>query len=258
MLIGVAQYRIAFGDKQANMQACERLLADARFNGAEMVVFPELSLTGFSLDTALAEEENGITARFFSECAKRYGVACVYGYAKKCGETIQNTLAAVDSDGLLAAEYAKIHPFSIGGEDKVFSAGDKPVCFSFGGIDFGLTICYDLRFPELYSALAVRCGCIINSANWGAARNDHWLALLKARAIEDQCYIVGCNCICDVGMMCGGHSAVFAPDGEQAACAYNDECLLMADISSEKVNSIRSAFPKANDRRFDIYRNFYE
>ena len=258
MLLCVAQYAVAFGDKEANMAVCDRLCRAAHEKGAELIVFPELSLTGFSLDETLAESSDGASAAYFRELAVRYGLCCVFGYAQRRGRQIFNVLAAVDRDGGLLAEYAKIHPFSFGGEDKVFSAGDRLSVFSCCGIDIGLTICYDLRFPELYRELSKSCQCIIVSANWGAARASHWSTLLRARAIEDQCYIVGCNCICGTGMTCAGGSEVISPDGKPLQTADEKEALLFAEITAENVNNIRSAFPLANDRRNEIYRNFYE
>ncbi|MBE6902861.1 MAG: hypothetical protein E7478_10320, partial [Ruminococcaceae bacterium] len=180
------------------------------------------------------------------------------GYAQKCGDKIFNVLAAVDGSGRQVAEYAKMHPFSYGGEASVFSAGDKLSVFEYGGVRFGLTVCYDLRFPEIYRELSKSCQCIIVSANWGAARSEHWKTLLKARAIEEQCYIVGCNCVCGSGMICGGESAIYSPDGSLIQRAASEEALIFADVSAEIVFNIRSEFPQMDDRRPEIYRNFYE
>ena len=258
MLICAAQYNVVFGDKAANMLTCKRLCLQAKQKGAQMVVFPELSLTGFCLDKSLAEADNGETVGFFKQCAVEFDIAIVFGYAEIRGECIYNTLAAVSPDGVIMAGYSKIHPFSYGKEHEHFAAGDRISYFRCGGLSIGLSICYDLRFPELYSALAEHCDCAIVSANWGAARAQHWDTLLKARAIEDQMYVVGCNCVCSVGMICSGGSAIIAPDGTELQHAVSDEALLCAEISAEKVHNIRSAFPQRNDRRPDIYRNFYE
>ncbi len=240
------------------MHVCERLFKTACQNGAELVVFPELSLTGFSLDTSLAECGDGETVRFFTQLAENYGAACVFGYAEKSGDKIRNILAAVDKNGNITAKYAKLHPFSLGGEADIFTAGELLSCFDVGDMRFGLSICYDLRFPELYRQLSKNCGCLIVSADWAAERTEHWLALLKARAIENQCYVIGCNCCCDVGMKCGGSSVIYDPDGKLLSAATEKEQLVFAEISDNSVQKIRSSFPQMSDRRNDIYRNFYE
>ncbi|MGN0688005.1 MAG: nitrilase-related carbon-nitrogen hydrolase [Oscillospiraceae bacterium] len=258
MLLSVAQYRISYENKAENMLACERMCALAEGAGARVIVFPELSLTGFSLNAALAEESDGDTVRFFSSCAVRYGLVVVFGYAEKSGDKIRNILAVVDECGNVIGRYAKIHPFSYGGENNVFSAGDTIVSFTVDGISIGLSICYDLRFPELYQRLAERCSCIIVSANWAAARAEHWSALLRARAIETQCYVAGCNCICDCEAPSSGDSVIFSPYGEALALAGTEEQLISAEISAQAVDSYRCAFPQRKDRRNEIYRNFYE
>ncbi len=257
MRVCLAQYDIAWEDKKRNMSRCRAFLEEAAEHGAEFIVFPELSLTGFSMNTALAEEREGDTCRFFCGLSAEYGIASVFGYAERDGDVFHNRLAVSDEHGRVVADYAKMHPFSYGGE--IYSSGNKPVSFSLGGMDFGLTICYDLRFPELYQQLSRDCGAVIVSANWGAARREHWRTLLRARAIENQCYILGCNRIGDGGgMSSSGDSSVFAPDGSEIAYATCETCLLVADIDNESVHRLRSEFPLKNDRKLEIYRNFYE
>ncbi len=259
MRLCVAQYQIVLEDKSRNAEICRSFIENAKMNGAAMMVFPELSLTGFSFS---APEEKGrgdfSTVDFFSEIARSFGMACVFGYARKCDGKVYNTLVAVDSSGRPIAGYDKMHLFSIGGESDVCTAGTEICVFNYGGFSFGLTICYDLRFPELYSKLAETCDCIIVSANWGAARTEHWDTLLRSRSIETQCYVAGCNCLCTEGMECGGNSAIYAPDGTRISFAGESEKLIYADISENIINNVRAVFPQRNDRRIEIYRNFYE
>ncbi len=258
MRVCLAQYDIVWEDKSANMQRCEAFFERAAEQGAEFIVFPEMTLTGFSMNTTLAEPSDGITCRFFGEMVRRFGVACVFGYAERCGDKLYNRLAFADKSGQIASGYAKLHPFTIGGEGR-FTGGNELVSFSFGGMEIGLTICYDLRFPEIYTELSKRSHAVIVSANFPFSRREHWLTLLRARAIEDQCYIIGCNRTgSGGGIEYGGDSVVYAPDGTELCRSGCEEQLLFADIDAEAVVKQRTAFPVKNDRRIEIYRNFYE
>lgn len=258
MKVCIAQYDIAWEDKNANMSRCRRFFEEASGLGGELVVFPEMSLTGFSMNSSLAEPPDGESCTFFSGLSRQYGIPCVFGYAERDGDKLYNRLAFADRNGVISARYTKLHPFSIGGEG-CFTAGGEPVSFELGGMAIGLTICYDLRFPELYQQLSKRCGAVIVSANFPASRREHWLTLLRARAIENQCYILGCNRTgFGGGIEYSGDSAVFSPEGELICTAESAEALLTADIDNAAVYRLRESFPLKNDRRIEIYRNFYE
>lgn len=258
MKVCLAQYDIVWEDKAANMSRCRRFFEEASQQGGELILFPEMSLTGFSMDASLAEPPDGGSCTFFSGLSQQYGIPCVFGYAERDGEKLYNRLAFADSSGVISARYTKLHPFSIGGES-CFTAGEETVCFPLGGMDIGLSICYDLRFPELYQQLSESCGAVVVAANFPASRREHWLTLLRARAIENQCYMLGCNRTgFGGGIEYSGDSAVFAPDGELICTAESAEKLLTADIDISAVQELRAAFPLKNDRRIEIYRNFYE
>lgn len=260
MRVCAAQLNISWESKSDSMKACERFISEASERAAELVVFPELTLTGFTMNSALAEDSDGETCSFFARCAKKYNIACVFGYAENIGGRIYNRLAFADRSGEICARYSKLHPFTFGGEAEVYSPGSEVCAFSLDGMEFGLTVCYDLRFPELYRQLSKTCGCIIVSANWPKSRREHWLTLLKARAIENQCYMIGCNRAgSGGGLEYSGDSVIFAPDGgELAVSAEGAEQLIFSDIDKELVRTLRESFPVQNDRRNEIYRNFYE
>jgi len=258
MRICAAQYDIIWENKHDNMLKCEAFFEKASALACDVIVFPELSLTGFTLDTSFAEPSaDSKTIDFFAESSKKYGIASVFGVAVCEDESYFNRLVAVDRCGSIIASYDKLHPFSIGNEP--YKAGDNVCAFALNDMCIGLAICYDLRFPELFRKLSQKCGCIIVSANWSGARKEHWLALLKARAIENQCYIVGSNRVGNADTTYSGDSVIIAPDGKILACAepFREE-LICADISSEDVRQLRSRFPVMSDRRTDLYRNFYE
>lgn len=241
------------------MLKCRAALKEAALRGAELAVFPEMALTGFSFDERLADSD-GLTLRFFSECSRECSVSCAFGYSVSEGGRLYNRLSVTSADGALLGSYDKIHPFSFSGEDKVFTAGERAVTVNIGEVCFGLAVCYDLRFPELFGRLSQQAECLIVSANWPKSRRAHWQTLLKARAIETQSYVIGCNCCGERnGLEYSGDSAVIAPDGSVLAQAQaGAEQLIFADISRESVSRLRREFPVRNDRKNHLYRNFYE
>ncbi len=258
MKICVCQTDIVWENKSENMKKCDAALRNAAKNGADVAVFPELTLTGFSMDTYLAEPHDGETVNFFREISAKYAVSCIFGYALAEQARVFNNLA-VASNGSIIGEYSKIHPFSYGGESAVYSAGSIPKIVDLSNTAFGLTVCYDLRFPELYQQLSKKSECIVVSANWPMQRRDHWVSLLCARAIENQCYIVACNrCGSGGGLDYSGDSMIVSPDGSCLARCDNSEMNIYADIDIENVHNLRHSFPVKTDRRIELYRSFYE
>lgn len=256
MRVCAVQMDIAWEDKETNMSACRRMVQQA--GECDLILFPEMTLTGFSMNAGLAEPPDGKTYEFFMGLSKEFGAAIVFGYPVSVGCRIYNRLCAVDS-GRQAAFYDKMHPFSYGGECEVFSSGSEVCEADIRGIKTGFTICYDLRFPELYQKLSQNCPLIVCSASWPEKRREHWITLLKARAIETQSYIVGCNRVgSGGGLSYSGDSMIISPFGDIIAqAAYGKEQLIYADISAEVAETARSEFPVKADRRNDIYKKFY-
>lgn len=281
MRICLAQTDIVWEDKAANMRCCRELLAEAAEAGADVVVFPELSLTGFTMNAALAEEENGFAVQSFCEATwtlrkptpkgdtmspnrasaatKEPSLAAIFGFACRSGGVITNRVCLAQN-GAIKAAYDKIHPFSYGGESAVYSGGERLVTVPLCGMTAGFSICYDLRFPEMFQALSQSCDVIFVTANWPDSRSYHWDTLLRARAVENQCYIAGCNRCGDDG--CGLHysggSMICSPTGEVIARADSGAQLVYADISAEEVAAVRRAFPLKADRRCKLYKTFYD
>jgi predicted amidohydrolase len=182
-------------DKKENLLLCEKYIKEASSKDVELIVFPEMTLTGVSTNIKLTSENEGQseTVDKFQELSKFYNIAILFGVVIKDNEKALNKSIFVNNKGNILGEYVKIHPFSFSGEDKYFNAGTEVKVINFNGFNIGLTICYDLRFPELYSALSKRSDLIINIANWPKKRVEHWNTLLKARAIENQLFIAGIN-----------------------------------------------------------------
>ena len=250
--------------------------------GAEIVLFPEMSLTGFSMHTDVTAEicqpyaeiqsraqmdstpdmtnqpTTGWTIEQIKTLADRHHTTIGIGWVKKTEPLCENHYSIVTPDGKIAMDYAKIHPFSYGEEHAHFRGGEKICTGKLGEFQVGLAICYDLRFPEQFRTMVPEAEIFIVPANWPEARTSHWKTLLAARAIENQCYVAGVNCCGDMdGQYYSGDSGVYAPDGSLlvpmreirlADDSCKEEKLLVYDIQND-VTKIRDAFPVLQDRK---------
>jgi omega-amidase len=248
MKAALLQYSPAWEDKYTNKQKIVSFLEG--LEQVDLLVLPELTLSGFTMNAAkYSEELSGETFQFYSKLAGQYSINIIGGLIEKDSDNIYNTLVHVGSDGKLLARYRKIHPFSYSDEDKYYNRGFEPVVIEINGLKTGLTICYDLRFPELYRTYGKnKADMIINIANWPDTRIDHWRTLLKARAIENQCYIIGVNRVGDDPKLhYNGFSSVFDPMGKEIACCEDLERILIAEIDKNNVELVRKKFPFLND-----------
>jgi predicted amidohydrolase len=160
-----------------------------------------------------------------------------------------NTFVVASPDGS-EHRYSKIHPFTYGGEDKHFRAGQEHVTIDIDGLRTSLFVCYDLRFADEFWACTHNTDIYLVPANWPTARREHWMALLRARAIENQAYVVGCNRVGDGGgLNYSGDSLVIDPLGTVLAQAQSDACTLYAEIEPAFVSDVRTKYPFLQDRR---------
>lgn len=263
MKIALCQMDIAFESKEVNYIKAGRMIESAVEQGGELVLFPEMSFTGFSMNTGVTKEaaDSSPTIHLMAGYAKRFGIAIGFGWAadgRENGELCENHYTVVDEKGELLADYVKIHPFSFSGEDLKFRGGREAVCFEFRGMTFGLALCYDLRFPELFMELSKKAEAIIVAANWPVARRAHWCCLVQARAIETQSYLLGVNCVgTQGGNEYGGDSMVVNPDGRVLITKPEEEIILIAEIEANILET-RLAFPVRSDRKEALYRSWYE
>ena len=245
-------------DKEGNLARCVELSGQAGDCGAELVIFPEMTLTGFSMNTLATAEaaEDSATLRQFRDMARAAGVAIVFGMACRREGKAENTLFHVSSQGEVLARYVKMHSFSFAGEDRYFSRGDRLAEVEMGAFTIGFSICYDLRFPELYSALARQCNFIVNIANWPQRRVQHWRALLQARAIENQVYIAGINRTGrdGNGLEYEKSSLLFDANGDLLEAVHAGSELDVYEISAGRLEEFRGQFNTRKDRVPDIYR----
>ena len=187
MNIALVSLNQLWEDKIGNLSQCKQYVKDARKKEVELIVFPEMTLTGFSSNIhSIAETENdSYTIKSFQKLSREYHISILFGVVIKDKDKALNKSFFINSEGRILSQYSKIHPFSFASEDKYYNLGSTLSTFIFNEHRIGLTICYDLRFLELYSALSKECDIIFNIANWPKKRVDHWNTLLKARAIEN-------------------------------------------------------------------------
>jgi predicted amidohydrolase len=240
---------------ETNMETVERLLAAIPLAPGSLIVLPEMFSTGFSLD--LAKTVQGMareTDEFIRRIAMRHRCTVLGGVvsAGRDGRGL-NEAVAFGPTGRLFDRYVKQRPFSGAGEDAVHEAGKDTVVFPVGAFKAAPLICYDLRFPELFRA-AVRRGAdlFVVIAAWPVARVEHWLTLLRARAIENQAFVVGVNrCGNEPRFVYPGRSVVVNPQGVIIADAGELETVLVADIEQAEVQAWRDEFPALRDARWE-------
>ena len=259
MKIALCQTEILWEQKKENLCRARKWMEKAAAQGAELILFPEMSFTGFSMNTGFIAERAPETVQAMQAMASELGIGAGFGWVK-AGEDrdkAENHYTVVSSSGEILSDYVKIHPFRYSGEHRYFSGGDTLHTFQFGELCIGTLICYDLRFPEAFQILAETCDVIVVPANWPESRREHWKCLLQARSIECQTYILGVNC-------CGkqkelnysGDSCMFAPDGSLLAGFQEGEGLIIADIVPD-VKEYRNGFPTREDRKWNLYGRWY-
>lgn len=261
MKVALAQLDMGFESKDTAMKTCAELMEKAAAQQADIIVFPEMTLTGFSMSPAIYGErkENSITITFFQEAAKKYHMAVVFGVIFLENDTAQNHSVVLDKDGQILADYAKIHPFSYGAEAKYYSGGDQLAFCQVEGVPLSPFVCYDLRFPEIFLAASKKSLVMTVIANWPVARAEHWKLLLQARAIENQSFIVGVNRSGkDRSLTYSGDSMLISPKGEILAHLTEINELAVVEIDPTEAEKYRAAFPLKADRKEALYSRLFE
>ncbi|WP_313771702.1 carbon-nitrogen family hydrolase [Neobacillus niacini] len=252
------QMDIAFGSPNKNYQNAEKLIDEAMTEKPDIIVLPELWTTGYDLTRLeqIADKDAGNTIRFLRNAAIKYQVHFVGGSVANQGESgVKNTLLIINKKGELVHSYSKLHLFKLMDEHLYLEAGDQEGLFELEGLTFSGVICYDIRFPEwIRTHTAKGAEALFVVAEWPAARLTHWRALLIARAIENQCFVIACNRSgSDPNNEFAGHSMIINPWGEVIAEAGANEEILSAEIELELVKDIRKQIPIFKDRRPDLY-----
>ncbi len=240
----IIQSTLEWENKSANLEHITSLIETAA-PGSGIVVLPEMFTTGFSMNPALlAETMDGTTVRWMKETASRGGFALCGSIIVQEEDKFYNRLIFVTPEGHMAT-YDKRHLHSMGGEHTVYSRGNKRVVYGYREFSFNMQVCYDLRFP-VWSRNRGDTDVIIYSANWPSVRSNVWKALLVARAIENQCYVIGVNRVggSPDGTGYTGDSAIIGPRGEMlASLAQGAEGTASAVLSAETLEKYRSDMP---------------
>ena len=254
MKLGLCQLDIIWEDKEANRAKAEIFVKKAAGEGVALLLFPEMSLTGFSMNLAKTAESARETVDYFKNSAAQYNIHIGFGWVESCRGKARNHYTIVAPDGGVLADYIKLHPFSFGGENEYFYPGDEIKGFSVGGFHIAPFICYDLRFPEIFQAVSGDAELLIVAANWPDKRSEHWRVLLQARAIENQAFVAGVNCVGDKGgLKYSGHSMIVDPQGIILRETTGFEDLICVDIDVKAVHEWRREFPLKDDRRNELY-----
>ena len=257
-VLGVAavQHDIVWHDREANFARLAPKIAGAAASGAGLVLLTETFSTGFSFDTpGIGEPEGGPSATFLVERAAEHGVwvggSCpeIAPDAPPDDQRPSNVFVLAGPDGTVY-RYRKVHPFSHADEERYVRAGTELVTVDVGGLRCSLFVCYDLRFADEFWGLAHDTDAYLVVANWPAKRRLHWSALLRARAIENQAYVVGVNRVGrGGGLDYAGDSAIIDPLGEVLASGAGVETVLLADLDPDHVAATRDHFRFLPDRR---------
>jgi deaminated glutathione amidase len=257
-------------DKAANLEQAERLVARAASGGADVVVLPEKwnAIGGAETLHAAAEQlDGGASVEAMSSWARRHGITLVGGSIteRRDGrEKLSNTCLVLDPQGSTLAVYRKIHLFDVevGGlvyrESEAEEAGDEAVCVEAEGWQLGLSICYDLRFPELYRILALEGAELLTvPANFTLyTGKDHWHVLLRCRAIENQSYVAAAAQIGETrpGRPSYGRSLIADPWGIVVAQASDETTVILAEVDRARLLDVRERLPSLASRQPSAYR----
>ena len=181
------------------------------------------------MDTELTGEEDLHTQSLMEEYAEEFGIAIGFGWVEHQTES-ENHYTVIDSDGEMIADYLKIHLFEDAGEDEHFVPGYEVVTFTLDDIDFGLSICYDMRFDDIYEDMGASTDAVVVAANWPAVRMDDWRQIIRDRATELNSYMIGVNCYGEQEEHYSGYSCVIGPDGEALFEIEDMEDMVVIDI----------------------------
>ncbi len=258
-IIGL-QLDTVWENKAANHAKVLALLDEARPPAGSLVVLAEMFATGFSMNVAaIHDSDSRETQDFLSRTAVEREIYLLGGVVTKDAVPSsygRNEAVVYAPDGRELARYCKLHPFALGGEAEHYVAGNELCLFQWQEFTVAPFICYDLRFPEVFRSAATRGANLFTViASWPSPRADHWFSLLKARAIENQAYVIGVNrCGNDPKLPHAGHSVIFDPSGKLLADAGTEEGWMEAQADYPLLLDYRRSLPFLKDRREEYVR----
>lgn len=249
--VALGEYDIGWHDPDASLDHAARIVTQAAASGARLIVLPEMCTSGFTMDVAnFAEPMTSDRITRLSHMARSAGVWLIAGVPVRDMDvancTVRNSALVFAPTGALTARYDKQRLFAYANEQASYQAGSDPVVIDIEGIRVAPFICYDLRFPELFRRVAQHVDLITVIASWPAARRTHWDILLRARAIENQCYVIGVNRTGDGnGIPYDGGSAAYDPWGAtlQQPAIPGTAGISTVMVSAAEVKRVREAYP---------------
>lgn len=259
--ISIAQMPIIVGQPELNLATARQMAAQAAARNTDLLLLPELWGSGYDLSHATVHatpSSEGLFAEM-GAMAKQHQMwvgGSLLGYEEEVEERPLNLFALFAPDGSLAATYGKLHLFRLMDEEKWLAPGTHRTLINMPWGKVGLAICYDLRFPELFRRYALAgARLILLPAEWPHPRLAHWRTLLRARAIENQCFVVASNRVGQDpnGTRFFGHSVILDPWGEAIIEGDEETRLLTATIDLDEVEAIRAKIPVFEDRREELY-----
>lgn len=253
--VALVQMGIALGNPRGNYQTVTRLTEALK--PTDIILLPELWSTGYDLINAarLAESDNGFTVQFMQELAQEHNAYVGGSILMQRQHGVCNTFVLVSPQGIVTATYDKAHLFRLMQEDVYLSSGQQLVSTQTEFGPAGLAICYDLRFPEIFRRYAdVPVDFTFLVAEWPLPRIEHWRTLIRARAIENQCYMLACNRVGkDTNNTFFGHSMVVDPWGEILLEADTTEGVFAVEVDTASIDAARAKIPVLTDRRKELY-----
>jgi omega-amidase len=251
MKVAAIQHDIEWEDGAATRKRLTPLIAQAAAAGARIVALTEMYATGFSMHPErIAEDEGGPNEQFLIAQAREHNAWLVGSIAQYSTSGKPRNVAVLAAPDGTIHRYAKIHPFSYAGEHERYDAGTEFVTVDVEGLRVSPFVCYDLRFADEFWAVGPGTDLYVVVANWPEPRREHWRTLLRARAIENQAYVLGVNrvgAVKDLNHV--GDSAIIDPLGRTLTEASIGEAVLVADVAAEQVVAVRETLPFLRDRR---------
>lgn len=250
--IALGEYDTGWHTPSLSLDRAEQLVAAAASRGARLVVLPEMATTGFTMDTTRAVADDSPDIIRLGHIARSHSTWLIAGVALREGargsEVAVNAALVIDPTGAIVSTYRKQHLFAFAGENDHYHPGDRTTIVAIDGVRIAPFICYELRFPELFRIAAREVDAMIVIANWPAARRAHWDALLAARAIENQCVVIGVNRVGTAsGIAYDGGSKAFDAWGAPLLSDAGDPPIVTVDPAHGA--AIRAQYPFLPDAR---------
>jgi len=254
VIVAGVQMDVAWEDPDENFRRAGAAIERASADGACLVALPEMFATGFSMSTELVSAQAERTRAFLADAARSFDVWLLGGLAEPSEGLPHNVALLVGPDGKTALRYEKLHPFTLSGEHERYAAGRTLATADVDGVLVTPLVCYDLRFPEPFRIAAAGTHLFVVIANWPRPRRSAWQTLLRARAMENQAYVLGVNRVGEGdGLVYLGDSALIDPMGEAINAASHQPAVVSGDVAPSLVADLRAKYSFLADRRPQVY-----